>query len=119
MRLKMSSAKWRPFCLGPAYLCLERVPPPQLTVHELQEDQVIHRGGGAEIIMAKFEVLRIRGRPVAKCDPLVNRAIQYDPRSRPILDKWEHDSWLNKTENMQILCQQLKNKCILIKEKSE
>ena len=40
-------------------------------------------------------VLWIRGRPVAKCDSLLGRANQHDPRSRPMgdpaLDKWEHD----------------------------
>ena len=52
-------------------------------------------------------VLRIRGRPVAKCDPLPGRAIQHDPWSRlmgdltvPTLDNWE----LDKIESMQILC---------------
>ena len=49
-------------------------------------------------------VLWIRGRPVAKLDPLLGRAIQHDIRSCPIdnlpLEKWEHD----KTEYMQILC---------------
>ena len=51
-----------------------------------------------------WPVLWISGRPVAKCDPSLDRAIQHEPISRPMadpaLDEWEHD----QTENMQILC---------------
>ena len=42
-------------------------------------------------------VLWIGGRPVAKCDPLLGRAIQHDTRSRPM-----GDTALDDTENMQI-----------------
>ena len=42
-----------------------------------------------------YLVLQVRGRPVAKCDPLLVRAIQHDPWSRsmgdPTLNKGEHD----------------------------
>ena len=46
-------------------------------------------------IVSEISVLSMRGRPVAKCDPLLSRAIEHDPRSHPVrdpaLDKWEHD----------------------------
>ena len=49
-------------------------------------------------------VLWISGRPVAKCDPLRDRAIQHDHQSRPMGNpspaRWGHD----QMENMQILC---------------
>ena len=44
---------------------------------------------------SRSSVLWIKGRPVAKCDPLLGRVIQHDPQSRTMgdqtLDKWEHD----------------------------
>ena len=40
-------------------------------------------------------VLWVRGRPVVKCDPSLDQAIQLDPQSclmaDPALDKWGHE----------------------------
>ena len=55
-------------------------------------------------------VLRIRGRPVAKCDPLLGRAIQHNPAPNrpmcdPTLEQYQRPTSGNmiKTENMQML----------------
>ena len=48
-----------------------------------------------ELLKSHKAAVWMRGRTVAKCDPLLSRAIQHDAQSRPMgdpaLDKWGHD----------------------------
>ena len=51
------------------------------------------------LVVPNITMLWIRGRLVAKCDPLLGRVIQHDPQVTQLSDKWEHD----ETESLQIL----------------
>ena len=99
----MSSGKRRPFCFGPNMLVvLETI------VHtcRLLWKSITYKGylhGMHQMVVLcgqSRQALWISGRPVLIYNPLRGRAIQHDPRNRPMGDTTLEESEHDKMENM-------------------